>query len=89
MLSSVLRSERAVAVNIEIMRAFVRLRQVLAAHTNLARRLEALERAFANKTKEHAAHIRQIYQLLDELMKPEEPQTRGKIGFMSEAKRED
>ena len=44
MLSSVLRSPRAVAVNIEIMRAFVRLRQMLASHADLARKLDALER---------------------------------------------
>lgn len=44
MLSSLLRSERAVQVNIEIMCAFVKLRQMLASHTALARKLEALER---------------------------------------------
>jgi hypothetical protein len=44
MLSSVLRSPRAVQVNIEIMRAFVRLRGILAAHADLARRLDELER---------------------------------------------
>ena len=43
MLSSVLRSKRAVAVNVEIVRAFVRLRQLLSTHTELARQLEALE----------------------------------------------
>ena len=45
MLSSVLRSKRAVLVNVEIMRAFVRLRQMLAAHADLARKLAALETA--------------------------------------------
>ena len=43
MLSGVLRSRRAVLVNIEIMRAFVRLRQMLASHAALARKLAALE----------------------------------------------
>ena len=46
MLSSVLRSKRAVQVNIEIMRAFVRLRQLLATHADLARRLDALEKKY-------------------------------------------
>src|SRR5438445_7465004 len=46
MLSSVLRSARAVEVNIAIMRAFVRLREVLATHKDLARKLEELERKF-------------------------------------------
>ena len=44
MLSSVLHSGRAVQVNIEIMRAFVRLRQMLASHADLARRLDTLEK---------------------------------------------
>jgi hypothetical protein len=46
MLSSVLRSERAVKVNVEIMRAFVRLRKVLASHAELARKLADLERKY-------------------------------------------
>jgi hypothetical protein len=46
MLSSVLRSERTVQVNIEIMRAFVRLRRVLASRDDLARRLEELEERY-------------------------------------------
>ena len=46
MLSSVLNSDRAVRVNIEIMRAFVRLRQLLASHADLARKLDALERKY-------------------------------------------
>ncbi len=46
MLSSVLRSKRAVLVNVEIMRAFVRLRQMLAAHADLARKLAALEKRY-------------------------------------------
>ena len=44
MLSSVLRSKRAIQVNIEIMRAFVKLRQILASHSELARKLESLEK---------------------------------------------
>jgi hypothetical protein len=44
MLSSVLHSKRAVQVNIEIMRAFVRLRQMLASHADLARKLDTLEK---------------------------------------------
>ena len=46
MLSSVLHSERAVEVNIEIMRAFVRLREMLASHADLARRLDELEKKY-------------------------------------------
>ena len=46
MLSSVLRSRRAIRVNVEIMRAFVRLRRLLASHERLARKLGALERKY-------------------------------------------
>ena len=46
MLSSVLHSDRAIAVNIEIMRAFVRLRQLLASNAELARKLDALEKKY-------------------------------------------
>lgn len=51
MLSSVLRSPRAVQVNIEIMRAFVRLRQILSSNEELARKLNALERKYDSQFK--------------------------------------
>jgi len=73
MLSSVLRSERAVQVNIEIMRAFVRLRRVLATHTNLARKLDALE-------KKYDVQFRVVFDAIRELMKPVQPKRRP-IGF--------
>lgn len=84
MLSSVLRSPRAVAVNVEIMRAFVRLRRWAGEHAELAHRLHELEREFGVRTGEHAAHIERIYALLDELVAPEpgeDPEDRERIGF--------
>ncbi|MBN1908988.1 MAG: ORF6N domain-containing protein [Pirellulales bacterium] len=60
MLSSVLRSPRAVAVNIEIMRAFVRLRRMLASHADLARKLDALERKYDAQFKVVFDAIRQL-----------------------------
>lgn len=63
MLSSVLRSPRAVRVNIEIMRAFVRLRQMLATHADLARKLELLE-------KKHGAQFKLVFDAICELMIP-------------------
>jgi hypothetical protein len=60
MLSSVLRSERAVKVNIEIMRAFVRLRQLLSTHADLARKLEALENKYDGQFKVVFEAIRQL-----------------------------
>ena len=74
MLSSVLRSERAVAVNIGIMRAFVRLRQLLASHADLARRLDELEKKYDDQ-------LRVVFEAIRELMTPPEEPTKEKIGF--------
>jgi hypothetical protein len=74
MLSSVLRSERAVLVNIEIMRAFVRLRQLLASHADLARKLDALE-------KKYDAQFKVVFEAIRQLMGPPPEAKKGKIGF--------
>jgi dimeric dUTPase (all-alpha-NTP-PPase superfamily) len=73
MLSSVLRSPRAVQVNIEIMRAFVQLRQMLQENADLARKLAQLE-------KKYDAQFRAVFDAIRELMKPPE-KTRRRIGF--------
>ena len=73
MLSSVLRSPRAVQVNIEIMRAFVRLRAMLETHADLAAKLEALEARYD-------AQFRAIFEAIRELMVPPE-KTRRRIGY--------
>lgn len=75
MLSSVLRSKRAVMVNIEIMRAFVRLRQMLASHADLARKLAALERKYDSQFKA-------VFDAIRELMTPPLAKKRS-IGFVS------
>ncbi len=74
MLSSVLRSKRAVQVNIEIMRAFVRLRQILVSNTQLARKLEALE-------KKYDAQFKVVFDAMRQLTTAPEP-GRRKIGFL-------
>jgi hypothetical protein len=74
MLSSVLRSPQAVHVNIEIMRAFVRLRQMLASHADLARRLNELE-------KKYDAQFRVVFDAIRELMAPPPDPPRKRIGF--------
>lgn len=79
MLSSVLNSERAVEINIQIMRAFVRLRQMIASNKDLARKLDALER----KLESHDVHIRSLFEAIRQLMTPPEPKKR-KIGFLVE-----
>jgi len=73
MLSGVLNSPRAIQVNIEIMRAFVRLREVLATNSELARKLAELER----KTASHDEQIQDIFEAIRQLMTPlEEPRKR-------------
>ena len=74
MLSSVLRSKRAVLVNVEIMRAFVRLRQLMASNADLARKLSALERKYD-------AQFRVVFDAIRELMTPPEPGKKRPIGF--------
>lgn len=76
MLSSVLRSERAIHVNIEIMRAFVRLRQLLATNAELARKLDALE-------KKYDLRFKPIFEAIRELMSTDEPKKKRPIGFAS------
>ena len=76
MLSSVLNSERAIKVNIEIMRTFVRLRRILASHTELARKLDSLE-------KKYDTQFKVVFDAIRELMKPPETKKRP-IGFLVE-----
>lgn len=78
MLSSVLRSKRAMAVNIEIMRAFVRLRQLLATHADLARKLDALE-------KKYDSQFRVVFDAIRQLMEPPAEPRRRRIGFATAA----
>ncbi len=74
MLSSVLNSERSIQVNIAIMRAFVKLRQMLATHKDLAKKLEEME-------KKYDAQFKVVFDAIRQLMTP--PQSkRRKIGFL-------
>jgi hypothetical protein len=73
MLSSVLRSPRAVQVNIAIMRAFVELREILSSPRDLARRLKDME-------SKYDAQFKAVFDVIRELMRPPE-KVRGKTGF--------
>lgn len=77
MLSSVLRSKRAVRVNIDIIRAFVRLREMLATHKDLARKLTALERKYDGQFKI-------VFDAIRKLMAPRPGKKRPPIGFAGE-----
>lgn len=76
MLSSVLRSDRAVLVNVEIMRAFVRLRAMLASNSDLARRLDALE-------KRYDAQFKTVFDAIRRLMTPPAKSNR-RLGFRTD-----
>ena len=76
MLSSVLRSKRAIRVNIQIIRAFIKLRQMYISHENLKRKVEAMERKY---DEQFAIVFEAIQQLLDEDEKPKK-----KIGYIKE-----
>lgn len=78
MLSSVLRSKRAVAVNIEIIRAFVRLRGMLASNTELAKKLDSLEKMYDHQFKAVFDAIKRL------MLPPEKP--KGGIGFIGTKK---
>ncbi|MCL4492156.1 MAG: ORF6N domain-containing protein [Nitrospirae bacterium] len=80
MLSSVLNSERAVSVNIEIMRAFVRLRQMLSSNAQLAKKLDALE-------KKYDAQFKVVFDAIRQLMSPPGIK-RKRIGFCREKEAE-
>ena len=77
MLSSVLNSDRAIQVNIVIMRAFVRIREILSTHKELAHKLNELER----KIEKHDVEIRSIFDAIRQLMVPPAPKRRIITGF--------
>lgn len=83
MLSSVLRSERAIAVNIQIMRAFVRMRELLASNRALARRLDELEARLEKKLATHDQAIAAILSAIRQLMNTPAPKRRP-IGFTAD-----
>ena len=79
MLSSVLHSDRAIGVNIEIMRAFVRLRKMLASNADLAGKLAELE-------KKYDAQFKVVFDAIRELMTPTSQSSRRRIGFETQEK---
>jgi len=77
MLSSVLRSKRAIHVNIAIIRAFVKLRQILSMNKDLACKLDELER----KIEKHDENIQAIFEAIRQLMAPPPIKPKPQIGF--------
>lgn len=83
MLSSVLNSDRAISVNIQIMRIFTKIRQTLADTTELRLGIEELKRKTENNTK----NIELVFQYLDELLDKKSNPKRRKIGYKISAKK--
>jgi predicted restriction endonuclease len=77
MLSSVLRSRRAIQVNIEIVRTFIRLRRLLSSHADLARQLEKLE-------QKYDVQFKAVFEAIRQLMEPPPEEPKGPIGFSNE-----
>ncbi|MDP3042666.1 MAG: ORF6N domain-containing protein [Candidatus Omnitrophota bacterium] len=77
MLSTVLNSERAIQVNIAIMRAFVKLREVLLTHKDLAQKLEELER----KYQLHETDIQAIFEAIKRLIEPPDEPPKPRFGM--------
>jgi ORF6N domain len=77
MLSSVLKSERAIYVNIEIMRVFGRLRRLLASHADLLRRLDDMEKKYDDR-------FRVVFDAIRQLMEPPEEPPKERMGFSTE-----
>jgi len=77
MLSSVLNSERAIQVNILIMRAFTKLREILLTHEELAVKIDALEKKYA----EHDETIKEIFEAIRQLLEPPPAKEKKIIGF--------
>lgn len=78
MLSSVLRSKRAIEVNIAIMRTFVKLREILTTNAALRRKIEAMERKYEEQFK-------LVFKLLSKMVMPT-PKRKTQIGYLTEAK---
>jgi len=84
MLSSVLNSQRAVQVNIQIMRTFTKLRELMITHKDLTRKIEGLERKFQDKFKEHDQKFILVFNAIKDLLsdKEEKSKKRGPMGFI-------
>jgi len=84
MAANVLNSERAVAMSVYVVRAFVKLREVLASTSELAEKLDALERKLAGRLDVHEKAIIELFAQIRKLLKPPPPQPqpkRRRIGF--------
>jgi len=80
MLSSVINSEQAIQVNILIMRAFTKLREMMIVHKDLKRKIETMERKFESRFKKHEHHFKLFFEAIKQLLEPSE-EPKGRLGF--------
>jgi len=85
MAAAILNSPRAVEMSVYVVRAFVKLRQVLASNTELARKLEVLEESVATLDAKLRKQFEEVYRAIRALMKPVVPASRP-IGFTADVK---
>ena len=84
MLSSVLGSKQAIAVNIQIMRIFTRMRETLVAHKDILIKLEGIEKKLLqhdHHLKKHEEEIQVIFEALKQLLEPHNDEPRKKVGY--------
>lgn len=83
MLSSILNSERAILINIQIMRTFTRLRKILATHTQLRKKIEKIEKTMKITNKHNHNQFQIVFDILKQILKPPVKPKR-KIGFIQD-----
>jgi phage regulator Rha-like protein len=81
MLSSVLNSERAILVNIKIIKTFTRLRALIASNAELRQKIEDLERRYEKRFDAHDQQMKEIFEAIQKLLTPPEEPKKNKIGF--------
>ncbi len=89
MLSSVLNSKAAIQVNIQIMRVFTKLREILHTHKELQLKIEEILRTHGGRLDALDGKIKVIFELLDQLLEPPSPEEKKQYGFLAERDRKD
>ena len=77
MLSSVLNSDRAIEVNIQIMRTFSKIKELVLTHKNIKQKIEILERKYRN----HDEQIQSVFRVIKQMIGHNEPKPKQRIGF--------
>jgi hypothetical protein len=84
MLSSVLKSKRAIRVNIQIIKTFTRLRELVASNRELREKIEQMERRYEKRFGVHDQQMKEIFAAIQKLLMPPEESPKRKIGFSME-----